>query len=301
MDSMISERGPRKTRMRLFLVMILLALVGIALVSGASLARTNLIDDPSFEMPKERDQFGLVFAKWTGWKYEGDCEFAVGHVAHSGKTSALLIGNSAPKIRILQQHELGPGRYRITAYLRGLDIGTGVWNSTTEFMFDDQYIPLRKNGTFGWTKLTYVGQISAKKKAAVSFGLMAPGYFWIDDVALEKVADDAPLTPKPVLDGQEAPIASPAPVGPHPVRCPVWLPKQPSLEDLLRMWHAADLTEDFGYRSAAQVDRFVRRQESVRRRCASRGARDRRQQVAPHRQGVRIHGGAAGLDRLRLP
>jgi len=35
----------------------------------------NLVDDPSFEVPKERDRFGLVFAKWSGWKYEGDCSF----------------------------------------------------------------------------------------------------------------------------------------------------------------------------------------------------------------------------------
>ena len=55
-------------------------------------------------------------------------------------------------------------------------------------MFDGKYIPLDKNGTFGWTKLTYVGEIKEKKQAGPSFGLMAPGYFWIDDVSLEKVA-----------------------------------------------------------------------------------------------------------------
>jgi hypothetical protein len=199
----------------------LLACLAALLMLGGGPARNNLIDDPSFELTKERDQSGLVFAKWSGWKFEGDCEFAVGRVAHSGRTSALLIGNAAPKIRIFQSQELVPGRYRITAYLRGLDIGVGPWNSSTEFMFDEQYLPLSKQGTFGWTKLTYVSQITAKKKAAVSFGLMAPGYFWIDDVAVEKVADDVPLTPKPVLGSEEAPIASPAAVGAHSTRCPL--------------------------------------------------------------------------------
>ena len=212
------------------------------LTSGSSLTRNNFIDDSFFELTKERDQFGLVFAKWSGWKYEGDCEFAVGRVAHSGKTSALLVGNSAPKIRIRQEHELEAGRYRVTAYLRGLDIGTGVWNSTTEFMFDEQYMALNKNGTFGWTKLTYVSQISAKKKVAVSFGLMATGNFWIDDVTLEKVANDVPLTPKPVLSGEEAPIAPPGSISAHPTRCPLCgYQNKPALADLLRLRNAADL------------------------------------------------------------
>ena len=166
---------------------------------GAACAGENLIEDPSFEMPKEADQFGLVFEKWGGWKYEGDCGFAVGSVAHSGSTSSLLTGRLSPKIRIRQEHELEPGRYRVTAFLRGLDIGTGTWNATTEFMFDERYVQLEKNGTFGWTRLTYVGEVNQKKKVVVSFGLMAPGYFWIDDVVLEKVGADTPLTEKRVF------------------------------------------------------------------------------------------------------
>ena len=43
---------------------------------------------------------------------------------------------------------------------------------------------LKKNGTFGWTPLTYVVDIKEKKDAGPSFGLWAPGYFWIDDVAV---------------------------------------------------------------------------------------------------------------------
>jgi len=187
---------------------------------AAALAAENLVQDPSFEAPKEKDQFGLVFAKWGGWKYEGDCDFAVGHVARTGKHSCLLIGGGGAKIRAAQNVEVGPGRYRITAFLRGLDIGTGIWNQTTEFMFDGKYVPLEKNGAFGWTKLTYVGEVKQKKQAGPSFGLMAPGYFWIDDVTMEKVGEDVPLTPKPVLDKEESPIAPPGELGPGAVRCP---------------------------------------------------------------------------------
>jgi hypothetical protein len=180
----------------------------------------NLLEDGSFELPKEKDRFGLVFAKWGGWKYEGDCDFRVGQLAHGGRHSCLLFGASAPKIRTSQLVDLEPGRYRVIAYLRGLDIGTGAWNSTTEFMFDGKYMGLKKNGTFGWTKLTYVAELKERKKAGPSFGLWAPGYFWIDDVSLVKVADDVPLTDAPVLGREESPIAPPGPLRAGAVRCP---------------------------------------------------------------------------------
>jgi hypothetical protein len=182
----------------------------------------NLVADPSFEEPKPRDQFGLVFAKWGGWKYEGDCDFRVGQIAHSGKTSCLIFGASQPKIRVTQtQKALPPGRYKITAFLRGLDIGTGTWNATTEFCFNEQYFQLKKNGTFGWTLLTFVVDVKEAKDAnGPSFGLMAPGYFWIDDVTLTKVGTDVALTPEPVLGKEERPIELPGELKGDVVRCP---------------------------------------------------------------------------------
>jgi len=179
----------------------------------------DLLEDPSFEITKERDQFGVVFAKWSGWKYEGDCDFRIGQVAHGGTHSCLLFGATGPKIRVSQSPMLAPGRYRVTAYLRGLDIGTGNYGWTTEFMFGGKYMQLNKNGTFGWTKLTYVGDIKERKEAGLSFGLMAPGYFWIDDVSLERVQGDISLTPKPVLDGEEAPIAPPGDIPAGAIGC----------------------------------------------------------------------------------
>ncbi len=158
----------------------LLVLLSVASPAAAENQAGNLLADPSFEITKPKDQFGLVFARWGGWKYEGDCDFRVGEVARTGRHSCLLYGGAGPKIRVSQDVELEPGRYRISAFLRGLDIGKGTYGATTEFMFDGKYLQLNKNGTFGWTKLTYVGEIDQKKKAGPSFGLMAPGYFWIE-------------------------------------------------------------------------------------------------------------------------
>ncbi len=210
-------------RARLHLAILTLAAAVACLCGGSSaVAGQNLVADPSFEEPRPADQFGHVFAKWGGWKYEGDCAFRVGRVAHSGKTSCLLFGAEGPKIRISQtQKALPPGRYKITAYIRGLDIGEGIWHQTTELAFDGKYMRLNKNGTFGWTPVTYVAEVKTAHDAdGPSFGLMAPGYFWIDDVSLERVGNDVPLTEQPVLGKEESPIVPPGPLGPSAVRCP---------------------------------------------------------------------------------
>ena len=195
---------------------VLLSVFGPFKISCAS----NLIADPSFEMVKTRDSSGMVFAKWAGWKYEGDCSFEVGEVPHTGKTSALLECSSTGKIRIAQARDLEPGRYRITAYLRGLDIGIGAWDLNTEFMFAGKYFHLKKGGDFGWTRLTYVADLSARTRTGLPFGLWAPGFFWIDDVSLERVGGEVELTAVPVLDREEAPLAPPGPLGAGAVHCP---------------------------------------------------------------------------------
>ncbi len=170
----------------------------------------------------DKDRRGHVFTHWSGWQYEGECEFRVSDLARTGAHSLLLVGGSQPKIRAWPAGlALAPGRYRVRAYLRGLDIGTGVWDQTTELMFAEKYLGLRKNGTFGWTPLTYVGEIKEKKESSFpSFGLMAPGYLWVDDVSLELVGEDVPLTPEPVLGAEEAPIAPPGELTGAAVRCP---------------------------------------------------------------------------------
>ena len=133
------------------------------------------------------------------------------NIARTGKHSLLIVGGSGAKIRAWPAElKLDPGRYRITAYIRGLDIGKGQWDATTEFAWEDEYIQLEKNGTFGWTPMTFVGDVKASgKKSFPSFGLMAPGYLWVDDVSVEKVAADVPLTPKPIIGKEKQPIKPP--------------------------------------------------------------------------------------------
>src|SRR5262249_13921384 len=97
----------------------------------------------------------------------------------------------------------------------------GQYNQMIEFMWAGDYMKLKKNGTFGWTKMTFVGDIKKKEKNAhPSFGLMAPGYLWVDDVTLEKVGPSVPLTPLPVFGPEEAPISPPGKLADEVARCP---------------------------------------------------------------------------------
>jgi hypothetical protein len=199
-----------------------LLVVGSASCNATAAEPKNFVIDGSFEETMPSNQFGHVFQHWAGWKYEGDCEFRVGRGAHDGRTSCLLFGANQPKIRVAQGlRALPPGRYRVSAWIRGLDIGEGQWHMTTELAFGERYMHLKKNGTFGWTPLTYVAEVKEKKETTnLSFGLWAPGYFWIDQVTVVSVGEDVPLTPEPVLGREEKPIEPPAPLGIHSVRCP---------------------------------------------------------------------------------
>jgi hypothetical protein len=204
-------------------LLVIWPLILVTLLLVQAIAANNLLTDPSFEIPKPRDRWGHVFQHWAGWIYSEGSEFRASTIARTGKHSLLLVGGTAAKLRAWPAHlTLPPGRYRLTAYLRGLDIGKGPYGETTELMFAGKYLPLDRNGTFGWSQLTYVGEVSQRVTDAPfpSFGLLAPGYLWVDDVTLERVGNDVPLTPRPLLGRQESPVAAPGPLGDSPVRCP---------------------------------------------------------------------------------
>ena len=160
-------------------------------------------------------------------------------------------------------------------------------------MFDGKYMQLNKNGTFGWTRLTYVGEIKEKKQAGPSFGLMAPGYFWIDDVALVKVGDDVPLTETPVLGKEEAPIAPAGRTRPRRVRCAeCGYRNMPAWQDLLRLRHAAG-------RRRRRSPRARRSSRSPRSRIEipSRGGTVVAEHATDGRKALRIDRGYASMDQ----
>jgi len=175
------------------------------IISSVGFAK-NLVNNASFESKKNLLKSPLAFEQWHGWKYYGNAEFEHSIISHKGSYSALLIGIEKPKIRLWQTVSLKPGRYKINAFLRGLDINQGRWGRSTEFMFNDKYFHLNKRGNFNWSKLEYITELKEPQQVKVSFGLLATGYLWIDDVQLEKVSDETPITAQPVIFPAKTPI-----------------------------------------------------------------------------------------------
>ncbi len=183
----------------------------------------NLLPDPSIEQTRPKNQFGIPYALWSGWIFDGPCEFRNGKVARNGKTSAEMVGAQSGKIRLYSPPvTVPPGRYRFSCYLRGLDIGPGVWGTCEDVNFvDDRYYPLKKQGTFGWTRMEIVKDVPAKQEVVARIGLWGPGRLWVDDAELVRVPDTTPLTDGPVLGMEEKPIAPPGALDPATaVRCP---------------------------------------------------------------------------------
>ena len=104
---------------------LIVAIATVMLASSFAAAQEKIpLQNASFEDPPEK---GQVPPKWISRLWAGECDLQRSDIGHSGKHSALLIGRTATKMRIWQEQELEPGRYRVTAYMRGFDIGLGQW------------------------------------------------------------------------------------------------------------------------------------------------------------------------------
>lgn len=192
----------------------LLSFIALALAAPAA----NLLSDPSFEHTKAPDRFGRHFPEWGGWVYAEPATFAVGRVAHSGSNSCCLVGQQGGKIRIFSNNQPAPaGRYRVRAFIRGLDVGPGAHKRAIDFSvgLDDRWWSITNRGTFGWSPLTYVFEVSPPAGTnppplmAFKLGLLADGRLWVDDVSLERVDATVALTAVPELGSEEAPIVAP--------------------------------------------------------------------------------------------
>ncbi len=76
--------------------------------------------------------------------------------------------------------------------MRGLDIGTGVWNATTEFMFNEKYMQLEKERDVRLDEADVRRRDQGEEEGRAVVRADGPGYFWIDDVSWIKVGDECP-------------------------------------------------------------------------------------------------------------
>ncbi|MCC6444578.1 MAG: hypothetical protein IT210_14120 [Armatimonadetes bacterium] len=199
-------------------------LLALLLAGGAAVqAADNLLPDPSIEQARPKTQFGIPYAQWGGWIFEGACEFRNGKVSRTGSASAEIVGGQSGKIRLYTPAvTVEPGRYRFSCYIRGLDIGPGAWGTCEDVNFvDEQHHPVKKMGTFGWTRLEIVKDVPARQEIVARMGLWGPGRLWVDDAEIVRVPADTPLTDGPALGEEEKPIAPPEPLdNARAVRCP---------------------------------------------------------------------------------
>lgn len=91
----------------------------------------NLLEDPGFEESQDPDRYGNPFAKWGGWRWEGDCERRRdARVKRSGRSSGLLLGQSACKVAFIQTVRVEPGApfYMLSACAGWTGIDTELLN-----------------------------------------------------------------------------------------------------------------------------------------------------------------------------
>lgn len=184
----------------------------------------NLLPDPSCEAVQAPNQFGIPFARWNGWKFEGDCQVRAGKIARTGFHSAELVGGQGAKVRVYPPAvTVPPGKYRFTCWLRGLDLTGGAYRFTHDVAFadDSKYATLTLPGSWAWRQLTWVKDIKGDGPVEIvaRIGHWGPGRTWVDDAAIERVPDDTPVTDTPML-GPEEPLSPPGPLdAAKAVRC----------------------------------------------------------------------------------
>ena len=194
---------------------ILLLFITISSLTQLTISAEITIKDPSFEkpFPDGSNKFGQAFPAWPGWIFAQPGKMQVSKLAHSGKTSGMIICEPGACIRFFNdEKEIAPGRYRLTFYVRGLDIEPGQYDSTVSISSYDgkwhQKNP-KLSGNFGWTKVALVVDVPKKKKGRIYVGLKGSGMLWVDDIKMEKVGNDVTVTPKPVVGKPESAIAPP--------------------------------------------------------------------------------------------
>ena len=154
-------------------------------------------------------------------------------------------------------------------------------------------MPLHKNGTFGWSKLTYVGEVkeARARRPTRASACWRPAISGWTTSRVEKVGDDVALTPEPVIGAEEKPVEPPGDAGADCGPLPrVRLPQRSLVGPLLRLRRGAGRPESRGRRAAGQAHHLLRGPQPVRRRHRRRGARHRRQEGPAHRPRLRRHG-----------
>ena len=156
-------------------------------------AAENVLADGEFEAAlAQPDRAGTVFEKWTTWKWEGDCRVVADmEIRHGGKSSCLIFGGGVCKIAVHQKIDTQAGFYKLTGYVRAINLKPGTWSRGVEISLEPKGREIMNGlplGTYGWRKFERIYRFTeAYPGNEVYVYLFGPGKVWLDDLSLEKV------------------------------------------------------------------------------------------------------------------
>lgn len=199
------------------------AALALGVACGRAAPSPHLVPNGSFEETVAPPSKGTPFRSWTATVYSGTPNTEVGRVARHGDSSCLLVGSDNSRIRVFSEEiSLKAGLYRLTAWIRGMDLSATSQEAALDFGLGDRQFPLKTSKTFGWRQLEHFFEIkSTVGRTRVSFGLTGPGLTWLDDVRLS-LAPGVDLVPaEPRLKEAAEPFPSEQQSTSALVECPV--------------------------------------------------------------------------------
>ena len=173
------------------LTCLLLALLSLA--CGAY-AGENILQDGGFEQYLDQpDEQGNPFKVWSGWKWEGNCRrVADRDIKHEGQASAEMLSYGACKLGISQTVKTEAGWYRLSGYVRAINLKAGLYNRGLVVSFEPKGKELMfdlPTGTYGWRKFDITQQFEETCDNALLYTyLFGSGKIWLDELRLEKLA-----------------------------------------------------------------------------------------------------------------
>ena len=170
-----------------------LVAIGILVLTCGYAAGQDLLTDGGFEaVAAKPDRNGNPFEKWGGWKWEGDCQrVADTQIKHKGKSSCLMVSHGACKIAVSQKMDTQPGFYKITGYVRAVNLKPGTYARGVVLSFEPKGKEIMDGlpaGTYGWRKFERIYRFPQAVQGNLFYVyLFGSGKVWLDDLSLEKV------------------------------------------------------------------------------------------------------------------
>ncbi len=174
-------------------------------------------------------QYSTFDKDLDGWALWGEgLGRHVPDLGHNGNGSLALMCNSGETITIHKNLRMQPGRYKVTAWLRALDVAKGEWNYSIWLFYQsgsEIQSPMKDlHGTFEWSKITYTID-AGERPVDIWFRLKSQGMLWVDDIAIEAYDGDSIAWQ---MDKNSAAFPKPNRIG-EGLRCPFcyrWMPEE---------------------------------------------------------------------------